>query len=239
MGLNFERAAFNFGLKFSCQELHNITLNFDFAKSNHLIFGGVAFGIVPLGLNAGCILAFDSIRNCLEKEETKFTAGLFSFSGYCKPASSPSAFPVFTFEEFHQSGVGPALGTSISASKRLDDKLLAGISIGYDSLTQLPGVSAIASYDWLEDVSTTFFFNHKLSFGAGITKQINAYYFLSCFASVDELTRIRIGFNVDYKPDPPLLDRIKYKIKEFRTQGESLHVEAKKTFEGLKMFDRL
>jgi len=207
----------NVGLKLSLQDSLNFVYNFDIAKSRHLVYGGFCFGFYPV--HGGCLFALDTTRNCIEKEETRFIAGLTAAPGKTKPWSSPPFFHVFNFLGVQRRR--PGADISLTASKKLDEKLSAGIALGLDTRGggDPPSLAGFASYEVDEDTTASFYVNRHLSFGVGITRQLNAFHSASLLALLDPGRGLRLGFNVDYRPEPPLMLRIKYKMKEWKRDG--------------------
>lgn len=207
----------NIGLKLSFQDSLNFVYNFDVAKSKHLLYGGFCFGLYPV--HGGCLLAFDTTRNCIEKEETRFSGGLTAAPGKTKPWASPPFFHVFNFLGVQRRRPGAEI--SVTASKKLDQKLNAGLAAGFDARggEDILSLAGFASCDVNEDTTASFYVNNHLSFGVGVTRQLNAYHSVSLLAILDPGLGLRLGFNVDYRPEPPLLQRIKFRIREWKRDG--------------------
>jgi len=210
----------NIGLKLSFQDPLNFVYNFDLAKSKHLLYGGFCFGLYPV--HGGCLFAFDTTRNCIEKEETRFTGGLTAAPGKTKPWAAPPLFHVFNFLGVQRRRPGAEI--SFTASKKLDEKINAGLAVGFDARVgeDLVSAAGFASYEVDEDTTASFYLNRHLSFGVGVTRQINAFHSVSLLALIDQRVGLRLGFNVDYRPEPPLLVRIKYKMKEWKRDGVTI-----------------
>lgn len=218
----------NLALKLSFQDARHLVYNLDLAKSKNLIFGGICLGLIPM--HAGCLFAFDTCRNCIEKEETKFTAGVIASPGKTQPWSSPLAFQVFNFLGYQHRQ--PGLDLSVSATKKLDNTLYGGVAVGLDS-REGGGVSfaGFASCNCDDDTSFSVFANRHLNVGLGVTRHLNAYHSVSLLALIDPVHGPSFGFTVDYRPDPPLMMRIRFKMKEWRRDGVKLGGSGGASFE--------
>jgi len=240
----------NIGIKLSLRDSLNFTYNFDIAKCKHLIFCGFSLGLRPV--HGGCLFALDTKRNCLEKEETKFIGGLVATPGSTKPSTSPLFFNVF-----NQLGVEtpqtqrPTAEISALAAKRFDNKITAGVILGVNARhCKDVSFAGVASYDVDDETVASVYVNRRLSVGVGVTRLIDAYHAVSLLAVADAgYLGLRFGFNIEYRPEPPLLLKIKYKLKEFKREGgvvgrggdsdlasmqEKLEEEARRTSEAVK-----
>jgi len=199
----------NVGIKLSWKDSLNLVYNLDVAKSPHLLFGGFSISVQPM--YASCLFALDTQRNCLEKEERKFSVG---FPGQTKPCSSSAIFNVFTFREFRDER--PGVDLTISAATKVEERMTAGLSVGIDSFLKLPSASAQATYIVDDETTISSSVSDNLRLGLGLTKRIDAYHTCSIFAFLDPIRGLSLGLTADYQPDPPMFLRIKYKLKELK-----------------------
>ena len=77
-------------------------------------------------------------------------------------------------------------------------------------------MGGFASYEIADDTTASLYINRHLSTGFALTRQLNAYHSVSLITLLDPGFGLRFGLDADYRPEPPLLLQIKYKIKGWK-----------------------